>query len=53
MSIFLVVWSKVIGDVESFRVLPRMITPVDLKDLVAFYQALCRTILSHLKPEKR
>lgn len=44
------VWSKVIGDVESFRVLPRMITPLDLKDLVAFYQALRRTILSHLKP---
>ncbi len=44
------IWSKVIGDVESFRVLPRMITPLDLKDLVAFYQALRRTILSHLKP---
>lgn len=44
------VWSKIIGDVESFRVLPRMITPLDLKDLVAFYQALRRTILSHLKP---
>ena len=44
------VWSKVIGDVESFRLLPRMITPVDLKELVAFYRQLRRTILSHLKP---
>lgn len=44
------VWSKVIGDVESFRLLPRMTTPVDLKALVVFYRALRRTILTHLKP---
>ena len=43
-------WSKVIGDVETFRILPRMITPVELKALVAFYRALRRTILTHLKP---
>lgn len=43
-------WSKVIGDVETFRILPRMITPVELKELVAFYRALRRTILTHLKP---
>lgn len=44
------IWSRVIGDVETFRILPRMITPLELKDLVAFFQALRRTILKHLKP---
>ncbi len=43
-------WSRVIGDVESFRLLPRMIKVVELRDLVAFYRALRQTILAHLKP---
>lgn len=43
-------WSRIIGDVETLRVLPRMITPVRLEELVAFYHALRRRMLSALKP---
>jgi predicted nucleotidyltransferase component of viral defense system len=43
-------WSRLIGDVETFRILPRMIKPVELRDLVAFYRALRQSILAHLKP---
>lgn len=43
-------WSRVIGDVETFRVLPRMIVPLQLSELVAFYQRLRRLILASLKP---
>ena len=43
-------WSRVIGDVETFRVLPRMIAPLQLEELVAFYRALRRLILTSLKP---
>jgi len=43
-------WSRVIGDVETFRVLPRMIVPLRLEELVAFYRTLRRLILASLKP---
>ncbi len=43
-------WSKIIGDVESFRTLPRMILPVDLKDIVAFFHRLRQIILLDFKP---
>jgi len=43
-------WSRVIGDVETFRVLPRMIIPLQLPELVAFYGHLRRLILASLKP---
>src|SRR3989338_3557626 len=44
------VWSRLIGDVTTFRVLPRMIVPLQLPELVAFYGRLRRLILSSLKP---
>ena len=43
-------WSRLIGDVETFRVLPRMIVPLQLEELVAFYRTLRRLILTSLKP---
>lgn len=43
-------WSRIIGDVETFRVLPRMIVPVSLDELVKFYQGLRRRIVMSLKP---
>ena len=43
-------WSRLIGDVETFRLLPRMIAPVTLNELVKFYLDLRRRILSSLKP---
>ena len=43
-------WSRLIGDVETFRVLPRMVVPLRLNDLVAFYRQLRRLILASLKP---
>ena len=43
-------WSRLIGDVETFRVLPRMIVPLQLEALVAFYRNLRRLILASLKP---
>ena len=43
-------WSRIIGDVETFRVLPRMIVPVRLEELVAFYRDVRRLILASLKP---
>lgn len=45
------VWSRIIGDVETLRTLPRMITTVTLDELVAFYQSLRRRILAALKPQ--
>lgn len=49
-SIDAFVWSRIIGDVETFRVLPRMITPLDLHELVDFYRNLRRLILTALTP---
>ena len=43
-------WSRLIGDVETFRVLPRMIVPLQLEELVAFYRTLRRLSLTSLKP---
>ena len=43
-------WSRLIGDVETFRVLPRMIVPLQLEELVAFYRTLRHLILASLKP---
>lgn len=43
-------WSRLIGDVETFRVLPRMIVPLRLDELVTFYRSLRRLILASLKP---
>lgn len=46
------VWSRVIGDVDTFRLLPRMIHPVSLEELVRFYQELRRRILKSLQPSR-
>lgn len=46
------VWSRVIGDVETFRVLPRMIEPLTLEELTTFYRGLRKRILEDLKPLK-
>lgn len=43
-------WSRLIGDVEAFGVLPRMILPLELDDLSRFYLDLRRQILASLKP---
>ena len=43
-------WSRLVGDVETFRVLPRMIVPLRLEELVTFYRSLRRLILASLKP---
>ena len=43
-------WSRIIGDVESFRILPRMIKPVTLDELTGFYHNLRQRILIRLKP---
>jgi hypothetical protein len=43
-------WSRLIGDVETFRVLPRMIVPLQLSELVAFYRSVRRLILASLRP---
>jgi len=43
-------WSKIIGDVDTFRTLPRMIKPVDLKEVVSFFYRLRKQILLHFKP---
>ena len=43
-------WSRLIGDVETFRVLPRMIVPLRLEALIAFYRTVRRLILVSLKP---
>jgi len=45
-------WSRVIGDVETLRVLPRMIVPLQLPELVAFYRTLRRQILASLTPKR-
>ena len=46
-------WSRLIGDVETFRVMPRMIVPLQLSELVAFYRELRRLILASLKPSAK
>jgi len=43
-------WSRIIWDVETFRLLPRMILPLELKDLVKFYGDLRRSILQATAP---
>ena len=43
-------WSRLIGDVETFRLLPRMIVPLRLEELVTFYHSLRRAILASLQP---
>ena len=43
-------WSRLIGDMETFHVLPRMIAPLRLDDLAVFYRRLRRLILASLKP---
>jgi len=43
-------WSRLIGEVETFRVLPRMVVPLQLPELVAFYRNVRRLILASLKP---
>ena len=43
-------WSRLIGDVETFRVLPRMIASLQLPELVAFYRDLRRLVLASLRP---
>lgn len=43
-------WSRIIGDVETFRILPRMIKPLTLGELTTFYRDLRQKILRRLKP---
>ena len=43
-------WSRIIGEVETFRILPRMIKPLTLNELTGFYHDLRKRILIRLKP---
>lgn len=43
------VWSRVIGDVETLTVMPRMITPFKHEELLEFYRALRKNILTSLR----
>ena len=47
------VWSRIIGDVETLRVWPRMITSVSREELITFYRTVRRHILASLKPPDR
>ncbi len=46
-------WSRVIGEVETFSILPRMIVPLILEDLRVFYRQLRQRILRSLTPKAR
>lgn len=43
-------WAKIIGDVDTFTVLPNLIRPVGLKELKKFFRALRDEITDALKP---
>lgn len=43
-------WSKIIADAETFTVLPRMIVPLKLSELKAFYRKLRETVVASVKP---
>ena len=43
-------WSRVIADAQTLRVLPRMIHPLTLEDLQKFFMRLQELILSRIKP---
>lgn len=46
-------WAKVIADVDSISVLPRMLVPCDTKELVSFFHRLRDEILDGLKKKIR
>ncbi|MBI2343994.1 MAG: nucleotidyl transferase AbiEii/AbiGii toxin family protein [Deltaproteobacteria bacterium] len=46
-------WAKIIADVDTFTVLPRMIDPVAPSELQKFFHVLRKEIVSHLKAETR
>ena len=43
-------WSRIIGDAASLRILPRMIVPVKIEDLQRFYEKLQELILEKIRP---
>jgi predicted nucleotidyltransferase component of viral defense system len=43
-------WSKLIGAVDNFSVLPTLIKPLSLHELKAFFHSLREQILDNLKP---
>jgi len=46
------IWASIIGDVDTFQLLPRMIKPLSLKELRVFYSELRDKILLSLKPTR-
>lgn len=46
-------WAKIIADVDTFSVLPRMVVPLKLKDLQTFFHHLRDQIIDALKPKQR
>lgn len=46
----LFVWASLIAEVSQFAILPRMIRPISLEDLVSFYLKLRDDILDRIKP---
>lgn len=46
-------WAKVITDVDTLTVLPRMIEPLSLSDVRKFFHQLRKQVLAHLKTETK
>lgn len=47
----LFIWASLLGEVNHFQVLPRMIQPLSLKKLQSYYLALRDQLLATLKPK--
>ncbi|MDO8519817.1 MAG: nucleotidyl transferase AbiEii/AbiGii toxin family protein, partial [Deltaproteobacteria bacterium] len=45
-------WAKIISDVDAFRVLPRMLLPLELADLKKFFHQMRDEILDAVRPGK-
>ena len=43
-------WSRIIGDARTMRVLPRMILPLAIEEIQRFYEKLQELILEKIKP---
>lgn len=46
-------WAKIIADVDTFTVLPRLIDPLSQDELQKYFHALRKKIIDHLKSETR
>lgn len=46
-------WAKIVADVDTFTVLPRLIDPLSQDELRKYFHTLQKTIIDHLKAETR